>query len=93
MKVFFDTEFTGLHQHTTLVSIGMVAEDGRNFYAELTDFDQTQANDWIRDIEGVAGAHWTEIEEGNSPRVGQEVSVRFGRGRLNNKVCIKGVSW
>jgi uncharacterized protein YprB with RNaseH-like and TPR domain len=32
MKIFFDTEFTGLRQHTTLISIGMVAEDGREVY-------------------------------------------------------------
>ena len=29
MKLFFDTEFTGLHQNTTLISIGIVALDGR----------------------------------------------------------------
>lgn len=39
MKVFFDTEFTGLHKDTTLVSIGFVSEDNRQFYAELTDFN------------------------------------------------------
>lgn len=39
MKIFFDTEFTGLHKDTTLVSIGMVSEDNRQFYAELTDYD------------------------------------------------------
>ena len=27
-KVFFDTEFTGLRQQTTLISIGLVAESG-----------------------------------------------------------------
>ena len=48
MKVFFDTEFTGLHQHTTLISIGLVAEDGRTFYAELTDYNHNQVDDWIR---------------------------------------------
>lgn len=47
-KVFFDTEFTGLHQNTTLVSIGLVAETEQTFYAELTDFDETQVDDWIR---------------------------------------------
>lgn len=47
-KVFFDTEFTGLHQKTTLVSIGLVAEGGQTFYAELTDYDQSQVDDWIR---------------------------------------------
>ena len=33
MKIFFDTEFTGLHQHTTLISIGLVDEVGISFYA------------------------------------------------------------
>jgi len=47
MKLFFDTEFTGLHQNTTLISIGIVAEDGREFYAELTDYDKSQIDDWI----------------------------------------------
>lgn len=49
MKVFFDTEFTGLHQHTTLISLGMVAEDGREFYAELTDYNETQVDPWIKE--------------------------------------------
>jgi len=48
-KIFFDTEFTGLHQATTLISIGLVAETGETFYAELTDYDQSQVNDWLRD--------------------------------------------
>lgn len=47
MKVFFDTEFTGLHQNTTLISIGMVAENGHEFYAELTDFDLSQVDEWL----------------------------------------------
>lgn len=38
MKVFFDTEFTGLHKNTTLISIGLISEDRRIFYAELTDY-------------------------------------------------------
>lgn len=47
MRVFFDTEFTGLHQATTLISIGLVAEDGQTFYAEFTDYDKSQVDDWI----------------------------------------------
>jgi hypothetical protein len=49
MRVYLDTEFTGLHQNTTLISIGLVAEDGHTFYAELTDYDQDQVDDWIQD--------------------------------------------
>lgn len=49
MKVFFDTEFTGLHQSTTLISIGCVAEEGQALYAELIDFDHGQMDEWIFD--------------------------------------------
>ena len=49
MKIFFDTEFTGLHQNTTLISIGMVAEDGRKFYAEFNDYDKTQIDRWLKE--------------------------------------------
>ena len=48
MKIFFDTEFTGLHQGTTLISIGMIAEDGRELYCELNDYDKTQIDDWLK---------------------------------------------
>lgn len=46
-KIFFDTEFTGLHQKTTLISIGLISECGKTFYAELNDFDQSQIDDWL----------------------------------------------
>ena len=48
-KIFFDTEFTGLHKKTTLISIGLVSECGKTFYAEFTDYDKTQINDWLKD--------------------------------------------
>jgi hypothetical protein len=47
MKVFFDTEFTGLHKDTTLISIGLISEDGKTFYAELNDYDESQVDDWL----------------------------------------------
>lgn len=49
MKLFFDTEFTGLHKNTTLLSIGIVSENGKKFYAESADYDESQCNDWIRE--------------------------------------------
>ena len=49
MKLFFDTEFTGLHKNTTLISVGIAAEDGRKFYAVLNDFDITQCTQWINE--------------------------------------------
>jgi len=49
MEIFLDTEFTGLHQNTTLVSIGCVSEDDRYFYAEFNDYDSSQLDDWLRE--------------------------------------------
>lgn len=48
-KIFFDTEFTGLHQKTTLISIGLISECGKTFYAELTDYDKSQIDDWLQE--------------------------------------------
>lgn len=47
-KIFLDTEFTGLHQKTTLISIGLVSECGKTFYAEFTDYEQKQIDEWIK---------------------------------------------
>lgn len=49
MRIFFDTEFTGLHKNTTLISLGFVSEDGRYFYAEFTDYDKSQVDSWIKE--------------------------------------------
>lgn len=49
MKLFFDTEFTGLHKDTTLISIGIIAEDGSEFYCELMDYDKSQIDDWLQE--------------------------------------------
>jgi hypothetical protein len=48
-KIFFDCEFTGLSKHSNLISIGMVAETGHTFYAEikLNDELRSQSGEWI----------------------------------------------
>ena len=47
-KIFFDLEFTGLHKLTTPISIGLVCEDGNKFYAEFTDYDKFQIDNFLR---------------------------------------------
>ena len=49
MKIFFDTEFTGLHKNTELISIGLIAENGYTFYGEITNYDKSQVDDWIQE--------------------------------------------
>ncbi|MDZ4809885.1 MAG: 3'-5' exoribonuclease [Bacteroidota bacterium] len=48
-KVFLDTEFTGLHQGTSLISLALVAESGEEFYGEFTDYDKKQLNEWLKE--------------------------------------------
>ena len=48
-KLFFDMEFTGLHQNTTAISIGIVSDKGSTFYAELTDYDKSQVTPWVQE--------------------------------------------
>ena len=47
-KLFLDTEFTGLRQNTRLISLALCADDGREFYAEFSDFDESQCDDWLK---------------------------------------------
>lgn len=37
MRVFLNTECTGLHQDTILISLGLVDETGQSFYAAVVD--------------------------------------------------------
>jgi hypothetical protein len=48
-KIFFDTEFTGLIQDTSIISIGLISECGKTFYAEFVDYDKSLVNDWIKE--------------------------------------------
>lgn len=51
MKYFLDTEFieSGPNEPVYLISIGIVCEDGREFYAELNGVDLSKANDWVKE--------------------------------------------
>ena len=50
-KLFFDTEFTGLHKEAELISIGIVDNEDNTFYAEINDFNMGAIanNPWIID--------------------------------------------
>jgi hypothetical protein len=47
MRYWFDTEFIERPCTIDLVSIGIVAEDGRELYAESHETDWKQADDWL----------------------------------------------
>ncbi|GAA4388491.1 polyadenylate-specific 3'-exoribonuclease AS [Tsukamurella soli] len=48
MRFFYDTEFIEDGRTIELVSIGVVGEDGREFYAVSTEFDPERAGPWVR---------------------------------------------
>lgn len=51
MKYFLDTEFieSGPRKPIQLISIGIVAEDGREFYAVSRDFNPEDASGWVKE--------------------------------------------
>ncbi|GAA1076847.1 polyadenylate-specific 3'-exoribonuclease AS [Tsukamurella spumae] len=48
MRYFYDLEFIEDGKAIDLVSIGIVGEDGREFYAVSTEFDPERAGPWVR---------------------------------------------
>lgn len=49
MKYWFDTEFIEDGKTIDLISIGIVAEDGRNYYAISSEYDPGKASQWVVD--------------------------------------------
>jgi len=47
MRFWFDTEFIDDGRTIDLLSIGIVAEDGREYYAVSQDADWSKASDWV----------------------------------------------
>ncbi|HVE73491.1 MAG TPA: polyadenylate-specific 3'-exoribonuclease AS [Mycobacteriales bacterium] len=75
MRYWYDLEFLENGVTIDLVSVGVVAEDGREYYAVSTDVDLAAASPWVRDnvvnqLPPPADAAWrsrerirTELEE------------------------------
>lgn len=51
MRYFIDTEYIerGAGKPIDLISIALVAEDGREFYAISTDFKERHASQWVKE--------------------------------------------
>lgn len=50
LRYFIDTEFieSGPSNPIELISIGIVSEDGREFYAISSEYDSSHASEWVR---------------------------------------------
>lgn len=67
MRYFLDTEFIEDGKTIDLISIGILADDGRTFYAINSECDYSRANQWVKDnvlchLPGVGGTTMTRAE-------------------------------
>ena len=86
MLLFMDEEFTGLHKDTTLISLGIVAEDGRKFYAELTDYDKSQCNNWINE-NVVKNLYLTGLEYFARLDGGRTIHMTGNKDKISGRLC------
>lgn len=49
MNIYFDTEFEGLYKDAKLISLGMIAENGKSIYIEFKDIDTENLDAWVKD--------------------------------------------
>ncbi len=64
MKYWIDTEFIAKPFTIDLVSIGLVAEDGREFYAESSEVDWSKASPWtLRNVRPQLEGKGVSLEE------------------------------
>lgn len=74
-RVYWDCEFTGLHKNTTLISIALVGDDNKCFYAEFNDYDDSQIDSWLE--ENVMNKLiMTHIQDEYSARIDNVVHVK-----------------
>ena len=74
MLVFIDTEFTDFVQ-IDLISIALVSDDGREFYAERTDYCRDDCNDFLY------APPWCQCWAGSPGRHAPETNSRPACGR------------
>lgn len=49
MRYFLDTEFAEKPGTIKLISLALVADDGRELYCVSQDFDESDCNEWVRE--------------------------------------------
>ena len=82
IKIFLDTEFTALQKDADLISLALVSDDGKEFYAEFTDYDLNKAGgsiDWI--VENVIG-NLTITDSTKESRQLDKMHIRGNRAEI-----------
>ena len=89
MRYFLDTEFIEDGKTIDLISIGIVAEDGREYYAQSLDCKLERANDWVTRnvLTNLAHLDLSSRERSCRPsrKLGEVVTVGVKHGELCSK--------
>lgn len=86
MKIFFDFEFTGLHMKTTPISLGMVTEDGHKFYAEFTDYNKSQCDEWINENVISKLSYNDDVFFFENDKENKKISIKNDKQSISNSV-------
>jgi hypothetical protein len=85
MKYFYDTEFIEDGKTIDLISIGIVAEDGRTYYAISTEFYPKKASQWVIDnVLSKLPPRW--VTEQDSPRTREESNAWKTRKQIKEDI-------
>ena len=91
MLIFFDCEFTGLRQNTELISIGLISEDNKTFYAEFNDFSYEYVDEWIKSnvIDNLKFNEFHSIKKAEEPYESNEYFVKGNKREITSSL----MSW
>lgn len=87
MKYFIDTEFSerGPKHPIELISIGIVAEDGREFYGVNAEFNKRHANAWVTQ-HVIPLLPMERPGYHDSPRLQREARAWMTRGKMVKRI-------
>lgn len=85
MKYFYDTEFIEDGKTIDLISIGIVAEDGRTYYAISKEFKPRKASQWVKD-NVLSKLPSRKISFYDSPRIKEEWRAWKSREQIKNDI-------
>ncbi len=97
-RIFLDFEFTGLHQETTPISLGIISDCEKTFYAEFSDYKRRQVDHWIEENVikklrfpqpfGEKAEHYIASRAKNNP-VGNDIYAGYSVELYGNKSDIR----
>ncbi|MCS6935910.1 MAG: 3'-5' exoribonuclease [Chitinophagales bacterium] len=82
--LFLDTEFTGLHQHASLISLALYENEESFFYAEFNDYDESLLNPWL--IENVVPKLEFRAEKSIVTQQGNRVHMKGSKSDVANAI-------